>query len=362
MKTSNMFSLCRSHLQSAAFLLLCTALAAPAVFAQDFWEPGKHAVEVLNSCTTPLPNNWPVNVTYPRGESGPFPLIAMFNGMECQASWYTDIINHVASWGYVIVQYTTDFGFPLNPFGGGEREEVQYLAPLLRWLEKEPKLAGKIDFANKAVMGHSRGGKLAALHYANRTNNFKTAVLIDPVDCSSFAMGPSHPSAIAALAGKPANCGILPLPPYGHGNLPAAIIGAGIVWMCNPGGSNAEAFNKAVSVQSLYVTVKGAGHMTFTKPPEESSFWSIINRSCWGGTIASEVAISEARTMAVAWLESKFRPSQETTNRLARYKQHLSDLTGEGVLTFNWPEGGALPGSSLPEAPAGAAAGRREEL
>ncbi|GIL58982.1 hypothetical protein Vafri_13981 [Volvox africanus] len=375
MEKSNIIPLLRNHQQSAAFLLLCAALmTAPAVFAQDFWKPGKYSVGFYKPWNTPLPHSWKVDVTYPKGNSGSFPLIFMFNGMECQASWYKDIVDHVASWGYVIVQYTTGFFYPL---GEGEREEVEYLTPLLRWLEKEAsvngnvwwhKLAGKIDFSRKAVMGHSRGGKLASLHYANSTNNFTTAVLFDPVDCSLVAQGDKHPSAIAALAGVNAACDVIHPAPHGTSTLSAAIIGAGITGgVCNPLENNAHAFFRTLSTESLYIKVKEAGHMTFAQPPKPASQtscspYTIYNRmcgSCRCSKITSQEVISEARTMAVAWLESKLRPSQDTTAHLARYKEHLMTLTVKGVETVHWPFEGVSAGSLLGadvEVSAGAAA------
>ncbi|GIL58980.1 hypothetical protein Vafri_13981 [Volvox africanus] len=366
MEKSNIIPLLRNHQQSAAFLLLCAALmTAPAVFAQDFWKPGKYSVGFYKPWNTPLPHSWKVDVTYPKGNSGSFPLIFMFNGMECQASWYKDIVDHVASWGYVIVQYTTGVSYP---FMFGERKEVEYLTPLLRWLEKdapvqEPKLAGKIDFSRKAVMGHSRGGKLASLHYANSTNNFTTAVLFDPVDCSREAQGDTHPSAIAALAGVNAACDVIHPAPHGTSTLSAAIIGAGITsGGCNPVENNADAFFGTLSTESLYIKVKEAGHMTFAQPPTWSWFYSIYNNmcgSCSCSNITSQEVISEARTMAVAWLESKLRPSQDTTAHLARYKEHLMTLTVKGVETVHWPFEGVSAGSLLGadvEVSAGAAA------
>ncbi|GLI62369.1 hypothetical protein VaNZ11_004988 [Volvox africanus] len=355
----------RSHLHSAAFLLLCAALTAPAVFAQDFWLNGQYSVVTYKPSRPSSPYGWKVDVTYPTGNSGSFPLIFMFNGMECQASWYKDIVDHVASWGYVIVQYTTG---PSYPFMFGERKEVQYLTPLLQWLEKdapvqEPELAGKIDFSRKAVMGHSRGGKLASLHYANSTNNFTTAVLFDPVDCSFFAQRDMHPSAIAALAGVDAACDLNNPAPHGPSSLSAAIIGAGKTGGCNPEGNNADAFFETLSSQSLYIKVKEAGHMTFARPADWSLFYWILDQvtcgTCSCSNITSEEVIYEARTMAVAWLESKFWPSQKTTARLARYKERLDNLTSKGVDTIRWPFGGVSASNPLGagvEVPADAAA------
>lgn len=46
--------------------------------------------------------------------------------------------------------------------------QMKYFEPLLDWLKRQdPELTNLINFDRMAVMGHSRGGKLAALHYAS---------------------------------------------------------------------------------------------------------------------------------------------------------------------------------------------------
>ena len=54
---------------------------------------------------------------------------------------------------------------------GGFLVQLAYLAPLLRWLEAQNSTAGgfaegRLDLALLGAAGHSRGGKLAALHLA----------------------------------------------------------------------------------------------------------------------------------------------------------------------------------------------------
>ncbi len=40
---------------------------------------------------------------------------------QCGATWYNDTVRHVASWGYVLVQYTVNFTTFLST---GDRSEV----------------------------------------------------------------------------------------------------------------------------------------------------------------------------------------------------------------------------------------------
>eukprot|EP00884_Botryococcus_braunii_P007196 jgi/Botrbrau1/16478/Bobra.0142s0072.1 len=60
--------------------------------------------------------------------------------------------------------------------------ELQWLPQIVQWAETDPQLAGKLNFDLVATAGHSRGGKIAGLHYVLGTiPNIFTAFLIDPV-------------------------------------------------------------------------------------------------------------------------------------------------------------------------------------
>lgn len=92
-------------------------------------------------------------------------------------------------------------------------EQLSFFPHLLRWVHNMSlpgeSFAGMIDSSSIAVMGHSRGAKLAALHYvagkgsltaqmgsdssSTVAAHIKLAILVDPVDSL-------NPSAISALA------------------------------------------------------------------------------------------------------------------------------------------------------------------
>ena len=131
-------------------------------------------------------------------------------------------------------------------------------------LVKDPEASvfGKIDLTTVLLTGHSRGAKLATLHFAGRqkqslpcpshwlahatdellartftelnlvspgvgSSKYAGAFLIDPVDNTPDAPeSPSSPSACKALR----KCGKA-----------VSIVGAGITGPCNPAGSNFEA-------------------------------------------------------------------------------------------------------------------------
>ena len=159
-----------------------------------------------------------------------------------------------------------------HPHARVHRPQMQCLEPLLAWLAEQSAAAGsplhgRVALDRLGVAGHSRGAKLAALHFAgapsapralcdtpqpaprqvscillhdkhislgsphargaDRPRQIRAAALIDPVDNTDFTPeSADYPSAVRALrrAGRP-----------------LAITGAGVVGRCNPPGSNFQA-------------------------------------------------------------------------------------------------------------------------
>ncbi|GIL70905.1 hypothetical protein Vretimale_3967 [Volvox reticuliferus] len=123
-----------------------------------------------------------VTVTCPEQLSNEtFPVVVMFPGFMCMAKWYRGLVDRVVSWGFAVVQY--DVEDLINS------AEMAILDPLLQLLSvqvREGALPAGLDLHRLAVVGHSRGGLLAALHLA-KDDLITAAVLIDPVDMSGEA-------------------------------------------------------------------------------------------------------------------------------------------------------------------------------
>lgn len=83
----------------------------------------------------------------------------MFNGFGSVAAFYSYFARRLATWGYAVVQYD-------NLMLTTDRQEITYLGYIKSALKGQPGLAGVLDWNSQAVAGHSRGGKLAALHLA----------------------------------------------------------------------------------------------------------------------------------------------------------------------------------------------------
>ncbi|KXZ46785.1 hypothetical protein GPECTOR_40g519 [Gonium pectorale] len=266
--------------------------------------------------------NLDVNVTYPSNGPAPFPVLFMFNGFQARASWYGGIVRHVASWGYVVVQYTHTGLLPIVV----DRVELGYLSPLLAWVGARGRadgspLRGLPDTARLVVMGHSRGGKLAALHFAGR-RDISAAVLLDPIDNTSMAPeGPDYPSAAKALAAA---------------NRTAAIVGSGVNGSCNPAGANYPKFFTAMAPGSWQMVVKQAGHMQYCRTGNPLLDWG-FDKLCGKGRISAQEVITDAAAFAVAWLELSFRAKQAQSG-LARFKGWVQSQVASGAVSFDVKE------------------------
>ncbi len=83
-----------------------------------------------------------------------------------RASFYQAYAQRLAAWGFAVLQYDA----PLLRIVE-DVKELECLHCILVWLAAENErpgscVYGKIDLASVGIAGHSRGGKLAALHFA----------------------------------------------------------------------------------------------------------------------------------------------------------------------------------------------------
>jgi dienelactone hydrolase len=140
----------------------------------------------------------------PRGQSSVLqdcPVVLFFNGFQSRACWYRAYTHRLASWGFAVVQYTTPTLKIIK-----DKDEIKFVDPLLSWAQNSTSTAGHFahgcfDLESLCVTGHSRGGKLAALHFSSN-DSFKAACLIDPVDNTTYTPeSEDYPSACRALAG-----------------------------------------------------------------------------------------------------------------------------------------------------------------
>jgi pimeloyl-ACP methyl ester carboxylesterase len=171
------------------------------------------------------------------------PVLLLINGFQSQAAWYRPFAARLATWGFAVLQVrwrgaccaprgpgTSErrccaacrgcwlLGRPAPPAptaalpGPGTRaaparpaapappqyttpplriisdaDELSFLPALLAWARSSSATPGHfchgcLDVGALCVAGHSRGGKLAALHFACSPELVRAAFLIDPVD------------------------------------------------------------------------------------------------------------------------------------------------------------------------------------
>ncbi|WIA16012.1 hypothetical protein OEZ85_012745 [Tetradesmus obliquus] len=219
--------------------------------------------------------------------AGPFPVCVLLNGFQARASYYAPLARRLASWGYVVLQYNAP-ALTIIP----DAVEMPFLGEAVKWLKAassgdaaQPALHGRADFDRLVLAGHSRGGKLAALHYSSGTVAglpIRSAFLIDPVDNTAFTPeSADYPSASKALKAAGRRIGMA---------------AAGLVSSSNPEGSNWKLFEEAAAPGSWLMLLKRAGHTTFMKPPTGVEAW-LLDRVFGGGPLARDTADSFMASM-----------------------------------------------------------------
>jgi hypothetical protein len=197
------------------------------------WETGCKPYECAIKATVTKP----ANAGKGGCPAGPFPVVYFFSGFSARSEYYTYAVNRyvqtpadqttppwrggvgphqaasippttrraleptqltrtsptptppasLASYGYAVVQYNP------NAFITVDVQEQKYLAPIRAALaeasgSKGGSLEGVFDFSQQAVVGHSRGGKLAALHLAAVSRQSLAPALCHPATPPSFGV------------------------------------------------------------------------------------------------------------------------------------------------------------------------------
>lgn len=193
-------------------------------------------------------------------EGGDFPLLLFLHGYLLLNSFYSQLIEHVASHGFIVIapQLYTVAGPDIT-------EEIYSVAAITNWLSKglskilPPNI--KPNFDKLALGGHSRGGKTSfaiALRKLNITTDLKFSVIIgvDPVDGMDKGKQTSPP--------------ILTYVPHSFDyDMATLVIGSGLGDVkknslfppCAPKGVNHEDFFSECEKPSWYFVAKDYGHV-----------------------------------------------------------------------------------------------------
>ncbi|KAK7345905.1 hypothetical protein VNO77_16521 [Canavalia gladiata] len=155
----------------------------------DVFDTGKYTNKLLRV----EPESFTQNISPPKSlliatplEAGEFSLLLFLHGYLLYNSFYSQLIQHIASHGFIVIApqlYTVA--------GPDASDEIHSVAAITNWLCEglckflPPNVTP--NFSKLALGGHSRGGKTAfalALRKLNITTNLKFSALIgvDPVD------------------------------------------------------------------------------------------------------------------------------------------------------------------------------------
>lgn len=244
------------------------------------------------------------------------PLVLLKHGFQLTTASYTELATRIASHGFVVVGVDTPSALFGGPTNADERDAT---VAALDWALGAAPFAAQLDASRVAIVGHSRGGKVATM-VAAADPRIGATLLLDPVN----ACGPGAPYdascpdvTSAAIAGSIATpIGVMGETANAEGFMP-----------CAPRDQNYRTIYAALARSSWAVawTFDGADHMDFTD--DGGGFAGLL---CPDGP-ADDAAVRESvRALAVAFL-----------------RRHLSgDLSMDDVLV-----GASLPSGVTSEGP-----------
>jgi hypothetical protein len=238
--------------------------------------------------------------------SRPLPVVLVLPGFSARNSMYQDYADLLASWGYAAVMYEAPLlgSFPpLNDSYEGSAAFVSMVAQAARRAAANnsatttPVLLNESSLAQPMAIGHSRGGKIAALQMASKA--VVTAALLDPVDGGLAPFFPPNPSAVAALRSSPPAAGAL-------------VVQAGIQGLCNSaivGGDslfwNALVAGGGSAGPSWRTILPKAGHGSLARLGP--LFQPVAGLMCGGkvkkGGLPEDDAIRLAKVVSIEWIE-----------------------------------------------------------
>ncbi|GLT99559.1 hypothetical protein SLE2022_169930 [Rubroshorea leprosula] len=242
---------------------MAASTAAAAAAATNVFEIGSYRTlvqRVESSSLLPAPPPKPLLIASP-SEAGDFPILIFLHGYLLFNSFYSQLIQHVASHGFIAIApqlYTLA--------GPDASEEINSTAAITNWLSNGglqgllPPLV-RSNLSKLGLAGHSRGGKTAfalALGKAAIATTLKFSVIIgvDPVDGMD--------------KGKQTPPPVLTYVPHSF-NLDAAVmvIGSGLGEVkknplfppCAPKGVNHEDFFRECRPPACHFVAKDYGHL-----------------------------------------------------------------------------------------------------
>ncbi|KAI3980980.1 hypothetical protein MKX01_025545 [Papaver californicum] len=224
-------------------------------------------------------------------EEGEFPILVFLHGFLLYNSFYSQLIQHIASHGFIIIAPQL-----YHCAGPDSSDEIKSAAAITEWLSDglSSVLPPTVlpNLAKAALAGHSRGGKVAfalALSYSstnksgsNSTNNpsIKYSVLmgIDPVD--GMDKGKQTPPPVLTYAPQSFDL-----------DMAVLVVGSGLGEIkrnrffppCAPKGVNHEDFYNECQAPACYFVVKDYGHTDMLDDKTEGIRGKVSYCTCKNG-------------------------------------------------------------------------------
>nr|AHZ35334.1 chlorophyllase [Picrorhiza kurrooa] len=194
-------------------------------------------------------------------ETGIYPVLLFLHGYLLYNSFYSQLIQHIASHGFIVVAPQL-----YSVAGPDTNEEIKITAQITNWLSQglsrflPPHV--KPNLSTLVLAGHSRGGKVAfalALNKSHTTSPLKFSALIgiDPVD--GMDKGKQTPPPVLTYVPHSFNLD----------GTPVLVIGSGLGEVkknplfppCAPKGVNHEDFYNECCKPAYYFLAKDYGHL-----------------------------------------------------------------------------------------------------
>ncbi|XP_031278169.1 chlorophyllase-2, chloroplastic [Pistacia vera] len=210
-----------------------------------------------NCTSTPVPPPKPLLIATPT-DAGDFPLLLFLHGYLLYNSFYSQLIQHVASHGFIVIAPQL-----YDVAGADATGEIKSAAATTNWLSEglhgllPPNV--KANLSKLGLAGHSRGGKTAfalALMKASTTLKFLALIGVDPVDGMD--------------KGKQTPPPVLTYVPHSFDlDMAVMVIGSGLGEVkrnplfppCAPKGVNHEDFFNECQKPACHFVVKDYGHL-----------------------------------------------------------------------------------------------------
>ncbi|KAG0554369.1 hypothetical protein KC19_12G085800 [Ceratodon purpureus] len=204
----------------------------------------------------------PLLVALPKDE-GEYPVVQFHHGFTLQNKFYSQLITHIASFGYIVVapqMYTIA--------GSDATSEIKDAVEILNWMPTgliaampEALSKHRPNFKKVALIGHSRGGKVVfglALGVRKSMHQYSAIIGLDPVDGMSIESQTKPP--ILKFSEGALNLAV-----------PTLIIGTGLGPMkrnfffppCAPDGVSHAAFYYESAPPAFHFVASKHGHMDF---------------------------------------------------------------------------------------------------